>query len=357
MPVRFRDQSGSKTNRYPRSAFTLIETLVAISIVALLIGLLLPALQSARESARRATCINNLKQMTLAVSAYHDINNSFPRGRTFVVEPGYHNPSYPCTAMLRDRSFHIAILPHLELAPLYDSINSAVSIFERSNHSVYSTVVSVFACPSDVDAGQPRPGFSTADGLYRSDPNHPMRITATSYAGVRGSNTSTPFPLPDCTIPLDRLADSNGCITDVLVSIAMVTDGTSNTIAIAEKSVSSLRPLPSFRPEEPSPFEFTGWWFSGDAGDTLVTTFYPPNAYQSYSKAAKQSWLESASSLHPGGVNVSMADGSVRFIKGTVQSWRLATDGIVDLNPLPQSGIWQALGTRNGGEAFSNDSF
>lgn len=358
MPVRFQTDGGSDSKRVQHSGFTLIEVLVVILIIALLIGLLLPAVQAARESARRTLCVNNLKQLALAVNAYHDMNNVFPRGRTFIIEPGYSNKSYPCTSIITDRSFHVAILPYIEQLNLYYSINASLSIFERQNNSVFSAAIGTFACPSDPDAGQPRPGYSTTDLIYRSfDPSQPMRITATSYAGVCDSTNTTPFPLPDCTIPRNKIANSNGCITDTFVSIAMVTDGTSNTIAIAEKSVSTLRPLPPDGAGEPGPFEYKGWWFSGDAGDTLVTTFYPPNAFRIYSENLSPSWTNSASSLHPGGVNVSMVDGSVRFIRESVQSWRPATNGIVDLTQLPPPGIWQALGNRNGGESINDDSY
>ena len=296
--------------------------------------------------------------MTLACGNYHDVHQFLPKGRSYIIEPGYSNTSYPCTSIIIDRSFQIAILPYIEQSNIYHSINTSRSIFERQNQSVFSTVINTFACPSDPDAGQPRPGYSIADAIYRSfNPSEPMRLSATSYAGVRGSSIFSPFPLPDCTVPRNRIADSNGSITDIHVSIAMVTDGTSNTMAIAEKSVSTLRPLPTSQSGKPSPFEFKGWWFSGDTGDTLVSTFYPPNAYSIYPKSSVEAWTVSASSLHPGGVNVSMVDGSVRFVKDTVQSWHAGIEGFIDLSRLQNPGIWQALGTRNGGEAISSDSY
>src|SRR5687768_3984352 len=101
-----------------RSAFTLIELLVVIAIIAVLIGLLLPAVQAAREAARRAQCVNNLKQIALALHNYHDQNNSFPPGGVQLFVPGNNSDSVGWTGLSNSLNWRALILPQLEQSPL-----------------------------------------------------------------------------------------------------------------------------------------------------------------------------------------------------------------------------------------------
>src|SRR5579875_1374782 len=128
-----------------------------------------------------------------------------------------------------------------------------------------------------------------------------------------------PLPSNRCVVPGPLIAQCNGVFNDGSpIRLASVIDGLSNTIFMAEKSVTILLDLNSFNPEYAAQH---GWWITGNWGDTLVTTLYPPNACDRVAAASMKAWTNSASSMHPGGVNVRVGDGSVRFIKDTIQTW------------------------------------
>ena len=139
-----------------RRGFTLIELLVVIAIIAVLIGLLLPAVQAAREAARRSQCVNNLKQIGLAMHNYHDVPaTSFPMGSSrapVATRPGEN-------AWWGDWSRHAMLLPYLEQTPLHNAANFSVTAkghdpAEQMNSTVTYTKLAGFLCPSDGQAGR-----------------------------------------------------------------------------------------------------------------------------------------------------------------------------------------------------------
>ena len=151
--------------------FTLVELMVAISIISLLVGLLLPAAQSAREAARRAQCSNNLRQFGLALQNYHDAFGSLPPGRIKSYDPRYSGPKPPCTSSIVDKSLEVFALGFMEQTTLYNAINQDLAIIGGENSTVHSIAVSAFACPSDPMSGWPRrPQSRRADGIRRSRP-------------------------------------------------------------------------------------------------------------------------------------------------------------------------------------------
>jgi prepilin-type N-terminal cleavage/methylation domain-containing protein/prepilin-type processing-associated H-X9-DG protein len=329
-----------------RKAFTLIELLVVIGILALLVGLLLPAVQRVRESANRLRCANNLKQLGLALHHYHDAQGAFPPGTEEKVAPGY--PSVP--ANLFRWSAHAKLLPYLEQTNLYNMLEIHNPLYlERRGDGTYvvdpenvngvSQKIKTFLCPSDV--GQPFVPISPPD----EDP----KFGPTNYVGCIGSgNNGGPRYRADGIIYINSRT-----------RIADITDGTSNTALMSESLLGlggerALRTRPTAREvplvyawfPESKPMtaglceeEATRWWTDANSkwadGEVYCTLYdhgYPPNAPQWDCTSRSHNW-RAARSRHPGGVNLLLADGSVRFVSNGVD---LAT--------------WHALGSRAGNE-------
>jgi prepilin-type N-terminal cleavage/methylation domain-containing protein/prepilin-type processing-associated H-X9-DG protein len=351
--------------KYAAVGFTLIELLVSISIISLLIALLLPAVQSARESARRALCSNNLKQFGSALQNYHDAFGALPPGRIKSYDPRYAGSKPPCTSSIVDKSLEVFALQFLEQTTVYNAINQSLAIIGGENSTVHAIAVSTFACPSDPMAGWPRqlnPGALTQYGVP-----DPAVMVFTSYAGMIGSMPVLAQPLPsnNCAVPGALIVQCNGVFNDVSpIRLASVTDGLSNTILMAEKATTILQELNALNPQYAAQH---GWYITGNWGDTLITALYPPNACDKVAAASMTAWTNSASSMHSGGLNVLMGDGSVRFIKDTIQTWPFNTisgipaaasrNGQGAWVNLPPSGVWQALSTRNGGEVGGGDAY
>ncbi len=347
------------------SAFTLIELLVVISIIGLLVTLILPAIQSAREAARRAQCTSNLKQLGLAIHAYHDAFGSLPPGRIKAYDPRYAGTNPPCTSTVVDKSLEVFVLPFMEQSSLFNSINQNLAIIAAENSTAHSIVVPTLACPSDPMSGIVRnlePGQLAKYGVP-----DPGQMVFTSYAGCLGSLPVTAVPLPNngCVVSAILFGQCNGAFNDLAsIRLASVTDGLSNTIFLAEKSTSILQTLAIVNPES---FSKHGWYITGNWGDTLITTMFPPNAYRRVVLGASTAWTDSASSLHASGVNVLMGDGSVRFIKETIDSWpsNSATGRPIGASLSPggwwthvsEPGVWQALSTRSGNEVLDASAF
>ena len=354
--------------RSARSAFSLVELMVVLAILSLLIGLLLPAVQSAREAARRAQCGSQLRQIGLAIHSYHDTFGSLPPGRFPTYDPRYAGTNPPCTTPVVDKSCWIHLLPQLEQAALYNAINANLTIFGLENTTSHSVAVPTLACPSDPGAGQAI--LLPPDAFNRHLPITSVanpRMVFSSYAGCYGSLYVNAFPsrFPGCRVPGSVRSQANGVINDLApIGMADVADGLSQTIFVAEKSADL-----AIRVGETSPSSrlIHGWYVSGNWGDTLMTTSSPPNPVDRIGRNATIPLVTAGSSGHPGGLNVLMGDGSVRFINDSVDSWAVdplsgnpigakqAPDG--SWTNLPRPGIWQNLATRSGGEMSSGESF
>lgn len=161
------------------------------------------------------------------------------------------------------------------------------------------------------------------------------------------------------------LAQADGAFNDVSpIGLSSFSDGLSVTAIVAERSLSPLRDVED---DSGSAFDRLGWLAAGNWGDTLVTAFYPPNMYRKVAPGGSISQFFAASSLHPGGLNVLMGDGSVRFINDTVSTWpfdpssgipRGATPSQTGAwTNMPPLGVWQAMAGRNGGEVMSAETF
>jgi len=352
--------------------FTLIELLVVIAIIAVLIALLLPAVQAAREAARRSQCINNLKQLGLACANYSGATGAYPLGQ-FWCPRG--NTSFGAL---------IHLLPYFEQTNVYNGFNTSLSFNDPDNTTTHSTGISSLWCPSDGTISTPAITNAPIGGSF---PAFPVQFS--SYGVNNGTwyqnspwpwgtcSSNSPWPTPGNPSPM------NPCYTAVLgafngmmflgsaVTIASITDGTSNTIAMGERAHGLLD-----QKSQPT----WDWWVSG-ARTTLVTTF-PINAMKKQAPflptgtgsaavgGTTTSYEVCASSFHPGGANFAFCDGSVRFLKDTIDSWQNnPTTGAVlgavqdpttqtfSLTQGSKVGVYQALSTRNGGEVVSADQF
>jgi len=359
-----------------RRGFTLIELLVVIAIIAVLISLLLPAVQSAREAARRAQCTNNLKQTGLAVHNYISTHDVFPWGCY-----RQHTASQPTGYAWTSGGSFVALLPFHEQGPLFNALNFNYNVFAAGNTTVVATSLSYLHCPSDpsIDTRVLNPGGSASlDG-----PD--MVMCYSSYGGSAG----TWFQLPRYTHePFQaRINQQNGVIIYIgyenvlvapegvftgknrgMIRISAVTDGTSNTLMYSERAHGMLNAADQ---------ACWNWWCSGNFGDTSFSTMYPINPFRKDANSGTignvgggaDAFVSAASSFHPGGANFLLCDGSVKFIKESINSWRIndATGlppGVtVDGNNLYQIatgtpiGTYQALSTISGGEVVSSDQY
>jgi hypothetical protein len=331
-----------------------------LAIIGLLVGLLLPAVQAAREAGRRVQCVNNLRQIGLGLHTYEGVAGCLPPGRMMTYDPRLAGTHPPCTSPIVDKSLFVHILPQLEQGALYNAINHGLSIFGRENATARQVELSVYTCPSDSDAGRAREGFSPVlYGLGLASEERPFRTIYGSYAGMYGSfrHDAVPRLETGCVVPSGVLAQVDGSFHDLApMRLAAFGDGMSATAIVTERA---LRPLRGFGDE--SALQRYGWVVSGNWGDSLVTAFYPPNLYRRAS-APPEAIAASASSLHTGGVHVLMGDGAARFVSDSITSWphdpssgepiavRVEASG--SWTNCPASGVWQALATRNGGEAI-----
>jgi len=215
-------------SRHRARGFTLIELLVVIAIIAVLIGLLLPAVQAAREAARRAQCVNNFKQMGLALHNYHDTNGSFPIGR---MGSGY---TYPQVADQR-KTWAFSVLPFFEQSNLYNAINFSLPFYDMANTTVIRTPLAMFQCPSDT------PSIQEPDTPYpRSKSNFAANWGNTHFwqdetgRGADGPNPWNNGPMGLQGAPNGLTFTGAPFKGNKSTGINEMTDGTSNTILIGE---------------------------------------------------------------------------------------------------------------------------
>jgi len=362
----------------PRLGFTLVELLVVIAIIGVLVALLLPAVQSAREAARRTSCNNKLKQSALACHNYESMFKTFPSRQ--MGSGGLNDVNAKPTHCLILAGW-TALLPFMEQQALYDQVYSIQ--IQPFADNVWTLAQPVFLqCPSDNGKSDPNPG----------------RVVRgySSYAFCSGDDYAGSQAFPDertnATASAMSLPIKNRGVfgRHSYTRIAEIQDGTSNTVALGERSRPakiydrgavavdatagptsyvplSCRALYSGNSYIPSATMFTtdnapGYrWAAGNAYFAALTTILPPNSASCVFGASGSisahlyQGVWTASSEHPGGVQIAMADGSTRFINDNVNTGNLAA-----VAPLPDSGagspygVWGALGSMNGGDVVGD---
>ncbi len=354
-----------------RHGFTLIELLVVISTIAILIALLLPAVQAAREAARRAQCVNNLKQIGLAVHNYADAHGCFPLATFDSADVRMLTPP-PCPNIPFDKSHFVAILPHIEKKPLYDAWNQNAHAWQWDNRTAIGTFVSTYACPSDPAAFSPHDLGPFLMSRIAPPASGRVPVFSSSYGGSAHLTdlAARRTEANGCRGDARVLAKAEGVVNQLVITPASITDGLSNTIHHVERSASLVDRIVS-RSVIDDRNKISRGWFLGQFGTSMLMLSFPPNHFRTKRFTNGAEWTISeigASSEHPGGVNVLFCDGSVRFVKNTVNSWPLDREDLpIGAEPqggewgfywgnLPRPGIWQALATRSGGEVISAES-
>jgi prepilin-type N-terminal cleavage/methylation domain-containing protein/prepilin-type processing-associated H-X9-DG protein len=320
--------------------FTLIELLVVIAIIAVLIALLLPAVQAARAAAKRIQCVNNLKQLGLAMHNYHDTLGTFPIGLM-----GFRSPKavananrYPdgSTASNCRRTWAWLILPYIEQSTLANAINYSLPFNNHAHDTAVRIIPATFLCPSD-----PNMGFVDVGSYPVRKVNYMANWGNTHYFQASQNN---PFAGPLFANEMLSFLGAPFSI-DSSFGVQNITDGTSNTLLMSEVKVG----LPDGTKQD-----HRGDVFNDDYNGAMFNGYTAPNStFPDYASGgcqypfssnppcvSKTPTFNAARSYHPGGVNATMADGSVKFFKDSIS--------------VP---IWRGLSTTQGGEIISSDSY
>jgi prepilin-type N-terminal cleavage/methylation domain-containing protein/prepilin-type processing-associated H-X9-DG protein len=321
-------------NRTKPNGFTLIELLVVIAIIAILVGLLLPAVQKVREAAARLKCQNNLKQIALAFHNYHDANSLLP-------------PAYISRKDIPSGNFHrwssfALVSPYLEQTAIYNNLRLDLSLYSappetpgvllRSEHAPWVVLkIPIFLCPTDVRT-EVQPGWAAANYMVNAGD------------GANGGTAPGTGPI----------------FQDARVTLQSITDGTSNTAMLTESIIGrggtataittrqDVQDLFLFIPAT-TPLtdaacasatvidtQRQARWADGAGTTHQYNHYYRPNDLTPDCSSRAGFW-KTARSRHPGGINLALCDGSVRFVQESIAP-----------------ATWRALGTRMGGEVVAD---
>ena len=373
-----------KSSNRKLPGFTLVELLVVIAIIGVLVALLLPAIQAAREAARRTSCVNNLKQMSLAAANYESARNAFPPGRLYpdwlsggTIKTGY--TSYDPGPVAGDKSgfysVHIWLLPYMEANNIYNLIDFRLPQVKKMlnprnpHYDAYATAAGLFLCPSDGNTGQ-----VISENNYRSNFGG-----STPGAGARSAMTQIEMRTVDLWHP-----GGNGAFTIGTKGLAakVYVDGLSKTAFFSERVKGAGEPAtslpsrtsiircptaisttanPDVAYQSASDYTPVADGFNFDDAGRLKDEWsngWPFAGYDStqYNHVAPPNWkgqdcgvnfipdtpvehaIIAARSDHPGGTVVGFGDGHTAVVNDDI-----------DLN------VWRAVGSRNGEETLDSD--
>ena len=320
---------GFRDRQSARRAFTLIELLVVIAIIAVLIALLLPAVQSAREAARRISCFNNLKQIGIALHNYHDVHNAFPPGYASNWKRDAGDEGTAEDDIGHGWGWASMILPQMEQRNVYNAINFGLTMTYPANDTAQLLRINGYLCPSD----NPKPLVPVRD---EENTRTVYTVGSANYVGSFGTGEIGEAPGRG-----DGLFFRNSH-----VSFRDITDGSSQTFAIGERSHDLSYVTWTGR-------AIGGWLFTTASFEGGRNKFNPdpeesftmvlgPIGTENLPRTPNYpaAHVEDYRSWHPGGVNFLFGDGSVRFIKNQISE-----------------PIYQALATRAKGEILSADTY
>ena len=348
----------------PRSAFTLIELLVVIAIIAILIGLLLPAIQKVREAADRSRCTNNVKQLMIGLQGYHDAYMAFPprRGRM------YSNAVSGTADRLSTWCF---ILPYIEQAPGAAALETNKGNNPWDNVLPFNQSIPTLLCPSDVqqETGQYKnSNYNVCSGDANQNIDTDTSRALRGMFGVIYNNNALGkgMRISDCkdgtsnTIAVGERRRGNSDTDDSIAGVVRnMTGGISPALCDAKFNFTTNR-------YNTGEITSTGYWNGrrwGDGGWIYngFTTMAPPNHASCMRNGETEArGVMTATSFHPGGVNVVMFDGSVKFIRDTIDGGTQSTvvwtsaDAVAPISGPSPFGVWGAMGTRDAGDVVGN---
>jgi prepilin-type processing-associated H-X9-DG protein/prepilin-type N-terminal cleavage/methylation domain-containing protein len=300
-----------------RAAVTLVELLVVLAIIAVVLGLLLPAVQNVREAARRIACANNLRQIGLACHSYHDAGGAFP--------PGY--SAYRCADPLETHpgwGWAARLLPFLEQDALQHGIVFHASIAKPINEAARCTLLRAYLCPSDPDVPDDFPVTDLSGRLV-------ARVAPTSYAANYGSGELDEIPGPREGV----------FYRNSRVRLADISDGSSSTIMIGDRAWShAMAPWAGAVPHGVVRGGPLNPWRDNPEAAYPAPNFCLVQTNKIGDAHDADGSLDEFYSEHPGGVNVLFADGSIHFLRNSINH-----------------AVLQALGTRAGGEVVSETDY
>ena len=344
--------------------FTLVELLVVIAIIGILIALLLPAVQAAREAARRSQCTNKMKQIGLALHNYHDTHKKFCalKAGTQGTSPSWNDGNNGQLCGM------IALLPYLEQTALWDQITSTQTYGSttfppygpaawRTDYPPFREQVATLLCPSDIGSGSRDPStqqgfnnymFSVGDHINRNAYDQPTRGPFahhhySAFRDIRDGSSNTIALAERCIYSASELIRGDTALN------GGTTIASDPTTCLALKGTNG-----KYIPGLSYDHDTGRRWADGRPAWNGVTTVLPPNSPSCLADTRSWEWgIFTPTSYHPGGVNCVMVDGSVQFISETIDTGNLAAAQPGKNGGQSPYGVWGALGSKAGGEAVS----